>query len=150
MKRRSGRFEKIVTLAAAAERSESVALGRARRALDEAVDRLGELERYRHEYAAGQRPGDEVSAVRWADFQAFLGRLDEAVNTQRQVIRDGEQSVDRHRRRWMIQRTRLDSLYRVLDGYRLKERLAAERRQQRALDDRSPVPDLYSREPDSE
>ena len=93
MKRRSGRFEKIVTLAAAAERNESVALGRARRALDEAVERLGELERYRHEYAAGHRTGDEVSAVRWADFQAFLGRLDEAVKTQRQVIRDGERIV---------------------------------------------------------
>lgn len=143
MKNRSGRFAKIVSLAAADERRQSVALGRAQRALSEAVDRLDELERYRREYASSQRPAGEVSAVRWADYQAFLGRLDDAVKAQHQVILDGEQNVDAHRRRWVDRRQRLDSLNRVLDRYRLDERLEDERRQQRALDDRASGREFY-------
>lgn len=143
MKNRSGRLKKIVSLAAADERRESVALGQSQRALDEALDRLHALEGYRHDYAASRDIGGEVSAVRWADYQTFLGRLDEAVKAQRQLILEGEQSVDAHRQRWMTRRQRLDSLSRVLERYSRDERAEAERRTQRTLDDRPRPRDFY-------
>ena len=130
-------MRKIVSLAAAAERRESLAVGRSQQELNALVQRLDELNAYRREYASRPMPDGTVSALRWHDYQTFLARLDHAVKAQQQLILDRERNVDAHRRRWLVKRRRLDSLERVLDRYRDEERIAAERRRQKALDDRA-------------
>ena len=169
MRKRSGKFEKIVKLAAAEERRYAEATGAAQQRLNEQVDRLGELSAYRHNYSRDASSSRVTSAAQLKDFQSFLDRLDQAVAAQQQVIRDCEQSLERHRRHWMSKKRRFDSLERVrernaqldhplgvrldhaLEGnvqhalervrerYQHEERRTAERHAQRVADDRRPA-----------
>ena len=139
MRKRSGKFEKIVKLAAAEERRYAEATGAAQQRLNEQVDRLGELSAYRHNYSRDASSSRVTSAAQLKDFQSFLDRLDQAVAAQQQVIRDCEQSLERHRRHWMSKKRRFDSLERVRERYQHEERRTAERHAQRVADDRRPA-----------
>ena len=97
--------------------------------------KLGELNAYRQNYADLTRSMKGSAAAHWKDYQSFMQRLDEAVKAQQQIVRDSEQNLDRHRRRWLVKRQRLESLQRVLDSYRNEEAVRAERHAQRLLDD---------------
>jgi len=135
MRSRSGKLSKIVSIAASEERHHGAVVGRYRRDLEDHMDRLGELNAYRHSYAEHSRSVKTVGAAQWKDYHTFIDRLDRAVKSQQQIIRDSEQSLESHRRRWMAKRQRLESLQRVLENYRKDEVRHAERLEQRALDD---------------
>jgi len=148
VRKRSKKISKVVALASSEERKHGAATGASSRHLSEQVSRLGELNAYRHSYANRCKFGGNVSAAHWKDHQTFLQRLDQAVKSQQQIIRDSEQNLEIHRRRWLAKRQRLESLQRVLDSYRADEHLHEERRQQRELDDLPPAQDLYPDEAD--
>lgn len=143
MKKRSNKISKIVSLASAEERRHGAATGKSRRSLEEQMARLGELNAYRHGYSELSQTLGNVSSAHWKDYQNFMRRLDQAVKSQQQIVRDSEQNLELHRRRWLAKRQRLESLQRVLDSYRDEETLHAERLQQRALDDLPAPEDLY-------
>ena len=149
MKKRSTKIGKIVSLASAEERRFGAATGKSRRELEEQVARLGELNAYRHDYATLSRSMQSVSSAQWKDYQNFMRRLDQAVKSQQQIVKDSEQQLELHRRRWLEKRKRLESLQRVLESYRDDEALHAERLEQRELDDLPTPDDLYPEEPDS-
>ena len=135
MKKRSSKIEKLLALEAAEERRAGAATGKSLRSLEEQLAKLGELYAYRHGYADRTRGMTDVSSAHWKDYQSFLQRLDQAVASQQQVVHDSEQNVERHRRRWLARRQRLDSLQRVLERYQEEETRFMERQQQRVLDD---------------
>ena len=135
MKRRSAKLEKFVALESTEERTLGEATGNSQRRLQQEIARLGELNAYRSDYANRARDVADVDAAHWKDYQRFLARLDAAVQSQEQLIKACEQTVETHRRRWLAKRRRLESLERVLDRYRREEHAALERRQQRLLDD---------------
>jgi flagellar FliJ protein len=135
MRKRSRKLSKIVSLATSDERRCGAETGRSRRNLEEQMAKLGELNAYRQNYAALTRSIKGADAARWKDYQSFMQRLDEAVKAQQQIVRDSEQNLDRHRRRWLVKRQRLESLQRILDSYRNDEAVRAERHAQRRLDD---------------
>ena len=148
MRRRSAKLEKFVALASTEERTLGEATGHSQRRLQEEKDRLGELNAYRVDYAEKAKNMGNVHAAQWKDYQRFLARLDDAVRTQEQRIRDCEQTVEAHRQRWLAKRRRLESLERVLDRYRREEQAADERRDQRLLDDLPRRGDPYTPEVD--
>lgn len=135
MKKRSQKLSKIVSLATSEERRCGAETGRSRRNLEEQMAKLGELNAYRQNYAELTRSRKGSDAAHWKDYQSFMARLDEAVKAQQQIVRDSEQNLDRHRRRWLVKRQRLESLQRVIDSYRSEEAVQAERHAQRLLDD---------------
>lgn len=143
MKKRSKKISKIVSLASAEEKRFGAATGRSRRNLEEQMARLGELNAYRHGYAELSQSAGGVNSAHWKDYQSFMRRLDQAVKSQQQIVKDSEQNLETHRRRWLAKRQRLESLQRVLDSYRAEETSHAERLQQRALDDLPTLEDLY-------
>lgn len=143
MKKRSNKISKIVSLAASEERRHGAATGVSSRHLQEQMSRLGELNAYRHNYAERARSGNKVSAAHMKDYQTFMQRLDQAVKSQQQIVRDSEQNLEIHRRRWLVKRQRLESLQRILDSYRDEEQLHAERIEQRTMDDLPGTVDLY-------
>ncbi len=149
MKKRSGKIGKIVSLASAEERRCGAATGKSRRELDEQKARLGELNAYRHDYASLARSMNQVSSAQWKDYQNFMQRLDEAVRSQQQIVKDSEQQLELHRRRWLEKRKRLESLQRVLESYRDSEQLHDERLRQRELDDLPARDELYPDDTDS-
>lgn len=139
MKSRSKRMEKIVALAEMEERRVCMDMGKSQQELEQASSRLDELKTYRIGYSETLPAGGSFSAVRWHDYQNFLTRLDQAVNTQRQLVLAGERNVDVHRDQWMVKRQRLKSLEQVLQRYQSAETSDAERALQKTLDD-LPVP----------
>lgn len=143
MRKRSKKISKIVSIAASEERRFGAATGNSRRNLEEQMARLGELNAFRHSYSALSQSASNVSSAHWKDYQSFMRRLDQAVKSQQQIVRDSELNLELHRRRWLAKRQRLESLQRVFDSYRDAESLHSERAEQRVLDD-LPLPEsLY-------
>ena len=141
MKKRSSKLIKIIALAEAEERRCGAATGEYRRRLDEQRSRLAELDSYRQTYRGQSKSVTGVTAAQWKDYQGFLGRLDLALEAQRQIISDSEQKLEMHRRQWQAKRQRLQSLERALERYQQEERQQDDRRRQRADDDRpAPTP----------
>ena len=135
MTSRSNKIGKVASLEAAEERSLGQTAGRARQHLDEQLDRLGELNAFRHNYAEKSTGKSTLRAAHWQDYQAFLHRLDTAVKAQQQIVRDSERMLEAHRQRWIAKRQRLDSLERVLEKYQAEERAQEARREQKRLDE---------------
>lgn len=140
MRSRARKIAKILSLEAAEERRYGLVTGKSQRQLEEQLAKLGELNAYRLNYAALSRSMANVRSAHWKDYQSFLERLDQAVQSQQQIVADSEQIVEAHRRRWLAKRRRLDSLQRVLERYEFEENQHLERREQRAQDD-MPRPD---------
>ena len=135
MKKRSDKISKVLALEAAAERRFGAATGRSRQELQKQVARLGELNAYRQSYSSHSRSLHDVNSAHWKDYQRFLQRLDQAVQSQQQLVRDSEKNLEIHRRRWQEKRQRLDSLQRVLDRCQAEEQRLEDRREQRVQDD---------------
>lgn len=137
MKRRTKKIDKVVSLAAAEERRFGEQAGRSQQALNQQVDRLGELNAFRQNYRNKPSESVGVSAVHWQDYQNFLQRLDHAVQSQHQIITDCEQNLHAHRNRWMVKRQKLESLERVLEKCRQKDAAYESRLEQKQQDELS-------------
>ena len=135
MKNRSDRMEKIFKLAKAEERRVAEEMGRVQRSLNAEISRLQELESYRQNYTDQFKSDGKLSAARWQDYQNFLERIDRAVDSQKQQIMTGRESRDVHRRRWMLEKQKLDSLERVVERFRKAEGLETDRRTQKDMDE---------------
>ena len=144
MATRTKKIGKVASLAAAEERRLGQAAGQARQQLDEQLDRLGELNAFRHNYAKKSAGKTTLRAAHWQDYQAFLHRLDTAVKAQQQIVRDSERMLESHRQRWIAKRQRVESLERVLEKYKSEERLQDSRREQKRLDDLPKNPPPFS------
>ncbi len=135
MKSRSRKIGKVASVAAAEERRYGQIAGQSQRYLDEQLQRLGELNAYRHSYAGSADAGSAVNSAHWKDYQNFLSRLDAAVDAQQQIVRNSEQTALTHRQHWLAKRQRVESLERVLEKYRLEDSATAARLEQKTLDD---------------
>lgn len=136
---------RLVALAEREERKFAVLTGKSQARLAQQRDRLGELNAHRHTYAGRTPQFGNMPASHWKDYQRFLSRLDDAVRSQSQIIKDCEKSFETHRRRWLVKRQRLEALQRVLDRFRQDEQVAADRREQRALDELPGASNRFSR-----
>ncbi len=135
MTRRTSKIDKIVSLAAAEERRFGQQTGCSQQGLNEQLEVLGELNAHRHNYAKKNPGARGVSSAHWNDYQNFLQRLDHAVVSQQQIIRDCEQNLEVHRKRWMVKRQKLESLERILEKSRRRDAVYEARLEQRQLDD---------------
>lgn len=123
-----------MSLASSEERRFGEESGKSQRRLNEQLSRLGELHAYRRGYQ-GKSPGTSgMNAIHWQDYHNFLRRLDSAVQSQQQVVRECEQNAEAHRQRWMVKRQKLESLQRVLDKGRAEDAAYAARLEQKQLD----------------
>lgn len=139
MGKRTQKIGKVVSLAASEERHHGEQTGRSQRHLNEQLAKLGELHAYRKNYATKGFASNGVSASHWHDYQNFLQRLDSAVQSQQQIVRDGERNLEAHRQRWTAKRQKRESLERVLTRCREQDRSYEERLEQKRLDELSNV-----------
>ena len=135
MKRQTKKIKKVVSLAASEEKTFGEQAGRSQQALNDQMERLGELNAFRQNYRNKNPATSGVSAVRWKDYQNFLQRLDRAVYSQQQIIHDCEQNVAAHRKRWMLKRQKLESLERVLEKCQQRDANYEARLEQKQQDD---------------
>jgi len=77
-------------------------LGRAMKAAEEAEQKLVLLSQYRDDYMVRcqQSLQTGLTAAAYANFQQFIGKLEQAVIGQQSAIRDARLIVERERRAW--------------------------------------------------
>jgi len=135
VKSRTRKISKVTSLASSEERRFGEEAGRSQRQLNEQLERLGELNAFRHNYARKNAGATQVTSVHLKDYHDFLHRLDVAVKAQQQIVRDCEQNLATHRQRWMVKRQKLESLERVLARYQAEDNAYQDRLEQKLLDD---------------
>lgn len=136
---RSERMKPITQVAGSRERDAARVLGESQRRLAEVETKLNELTAYRDEYVARlKREGGNGMASRSVlDYQIFLSRLNEAIAYQHGRVSQARREVEQKRALWQASRTQSMALDKVVERYQGDERRAAERREQKELDDRS-------------
>jgi flagellar FliJ protein len=134
---RGKRLEPVHDLAVEAEREAARRLADAERKVAESRSRLAQLEHYDREYRKGlqQRAADGIGAAGLRDYQAFLARLDEAVAQQRTALARAIDESDAARAEWLTSSTRRRAVGKVIEQAAVADRRAAERREQRELDE---------------
>lgn len=112
-------------------------LGAALKAVEEGEQKLQMLLGYRQDYAdkldAAQVNG--ITPFAYANFVAFLGKLDVAINGQREVLKHAQYKADTEKKAWQeSERKRLS--YRTLSERAALEALKIEnKRDQKMMDD---------------
>ena len=99
-----------------------------------AEHQLGELKRYRQDYAAGQGDGMSVSAL--LNRQQFIERIDRAIEQQQTEVQRQLRQLDHARGQWRDAHAREQALDSVVSNYRELERKAEDRREQSDIDER--------------
>ena len=140
-------LETLIDLAQRESDAAARRLGAALKAVEEGEQKLQMLLGYRDDYAnkldAAQMAG--ITPFAYHNFVAFLGKLENAINGQREVIKHAQYKADTERKAWQeSERKRLS--YRTLTERAAAQALALEnKRDQKMMDDHSPRPARYKR-----
>lgn len=133
----SSALQTLVDLAQRESDAAARRLGSALKAVEEAEQKLQMLLGYRQDYAdrLDQAQMNGITPFAYANFVAFMGKLDNAVNGQREVIKHAEYKAETERKALQeSERKRLS--YRTLNERAAAQALAAEtRRDQKTMDD---------------
>ncbi len=122
-------------------------LGAALQAAEETEQKLAMLMNYREDYAkkleAAQMAG--ITPLAYHNFVAFMGKLDNAINGQREVVKHAHHKSAMEKAAWQAsERKRLS--YRTLSERAAAETLRVEnKRDQKAMDEHAARPAYYKR-----
>jgi flagellar FliJ protein len=140
-------LETLIDLAQRASDDCARRLGIARKALEEAQQKLQMLHGYRDEYAqrleSAQMAG--ITPLAYHNFVAFVAKLDTAISGQRDVLRHAEARVTMEQKAWQeSERKRLS--YRTLTERAAAQALKVEnKRDQKQMDDHAARSAYYKR-----
>ncbi|MET0964610.1 MAG: flagellar export protein FliJ [Noviherbaspirillum sp.] len=92
----------LIELATTEVDDAAVRLGRAVRAAEDARQKLSLLAGYQDDYAQRfqNTMANGFTPMAYRNFQGFMDKLDQAVNGQKQVVRDAEHRVEQERGAW--------------------------------------------------
>ena len=134
--KRSKRMEPIHRLAneRASELARAYAAHRER--LSQEAERIEQLRGFRREYAQklAVSGGQGIDAYRLRDYNAFLGRIDQAICQQQQCLERLEAEVEEMRLSWLDQWGSAQALEQLVGRYRRAEQHADAVRDQRLND----------------
>lgn len=136
---RAKRLEPVQDIVSDAERRLAQSLAAHERRVSEAEVKLQDLQRYKSEYERqfAQRAGGGMGVTDLRDYQAFLGRLTEAIRQQHGIVQRVRVERDAERLRWQDAAKRVKALDHVVERWQLEERKALDRREQRETDERA-------------
>jgi flagellar FliJ protein len=134
---RSERIRPIKQLADDRERDAGRVVSRAQAALGAAEKQLADLIGYRADYVVRQHESGAVDAARLQNFQAFLGRLEEAIRQQQAVVEDARRAADACAAEWRDRRIESAQLGKAVVRLRAEELRLGEKRDQNATDERA-------------
>jgi flagellar protein FliJ len=137
--KRSQRMAPVQQVLGGAERDRAKDMGAAQRSLGAAQSRLQELQQYHADYLENfqrtARAGGNALALR--EFQQFLGRLEEAIRQQEQIVVQAQQSVAGSTRQWQSAARRVKAVDSVVDKWQGEERRSESRLEQKEIDERA-------------
>lgn len=142
MNARSTRLQPLQQLASLREDEALRSLAGSQRQAAEQAARLQELQRYIEDYSNAM-PAQATPAL-LGNRHAFLARLREAEAYQRRALEQAQASSEVERARYLLKRRDSGTLDQLAASYRAQERVQAERRSQKELDEialrRAPTP----------
>lgn len=141
------REQRIGTYRRTLESSEKRAAARLTEAeskLQEARQRLEQLERYRSDYTTsfGARAAQGISGPALLDFQAFIARLGEAIRQQASVVSKMEMDRGQVQQRLREVAVQNRAVGAVVERWRAEDRLTENRIEQKAIDERAQRPSV--------
>ena len=136
---RAERMEPVQKVMDDSERQHAQRVAAAQRRYAEAQKKLAELQGYHMEYVQSfsrqAAAGSYGMALR--DFQAFLGRLVDAVRQQSQLVARAGEDLAAETHHWQSAARRSKALGVVVSGWRREERVLVDRREQQDTDERA-------------
>jgi flagellar export protein FliJ len=133
---KSKRFEPIQEIASTSAKDLSIAMAEAGRKVTDLERQLEQLQAYRDEYVRNStQAAGAIDAVKLQNYRTFLDRLGEALRQHLKSLEAARAEFDKRRALWSEKRIEAESLGRAVDRFRLEERRAADRREQREGDD---------------
>ncbi len=124
-------------MAQRAEREAARQLGHCQGLVGQAENKLNDLERYRADYQQQwMEEGRRGVSGQWLmNYQRFLSQLETAIGQQRQSLRWHQDNLAKAREVWQQRYARLEGLRKLVQRYLDEARLAADKREQKQLDD---------------
>lgn len=134
---RSKRFEPVVKIAEARERTAARMLGESLLRLKELEERLADFLRYRDEYAQKFTTvgGSGLDAALIRDYRVFLAHLSEAISQQQRAVEAARRDCETQRHSWLSARCRAEIMDKVAVHYRKQALYEQSRREQREQDE---------------
>ena len=132
---KSKRFELIQELASSSADALSRPMADAARKVADLERQLTQLETYRDEYVRNSTVAGAMDAVKLQNYRSFLDRLGDAMRQHVKNLDAARADYERRRLQWSEKRIEAESLGRAVERFRAEEQRAADRRDQRELDD---------------
>lgn len=136
--KKSVRLQPVRNIKQQQERLEARKLAELQQQLQQARNQCAELQGYLKEYFGSIN--DQRQMVRQASqlglYQAFVTRLEQAIQHQMQIIRQREQAVQAQTRKWIAASSKLKTMDDLIARAQQQEQLEADKREQKILDDR--------------
>lgn len=135
--KRSTRLQTVVTVREREERAAARALAAATQQVAQAERQQQELEGYFKDYCQSISSGQQVihQAGQLARYQAFVARLQEALERQVQQVLQRRQAADIQRSKWIEAQARLTTLRDLVTRAQQAEALVEHKRDQRQMDE---------------
>jgi flagellar FliJ protein len=137
--KRAQRLEMVQNVVDDQERRRAEALAGSERRVSESEAKLAELESYHDSYVRGFaiRAEAGIDGVMARDYQAFLGRLEEAIRQQTQVVIRARAQRDGEKQTWQGAAQRAAAVGQMVKRFQTEEAHALDRREQHESDERS-------------
>jgi flagellar FliJ protein len=133
---KSKRFEPIREIVSTSAKELSRAMNEAGLKVTELERQLAQLQSYRDEYVRNStQSSGAIDAVKLQNYRTFLDRLGEALRQHLKKLDTARAEYDRRRALWSEKRTEAETLGRAVERFRKEEQHAADRREQREVDD---------------
>lgn len=134
---RAARLAPVIAMAERAEREAARQFGQGQAQLAQAEAKLGELHQYFTDYQQQwiSQGGQGVSGQWLVNYQRFLTQLESAIGQQQRSVEWHRANHEKLRQHWQQKRARLDGLRKLVERYLQEARIAADKYEQKLLDD---------------
>jgi flagellar protein FliJ len=131
-------MEPVQRVLGGVERTRAQEMGAAQRGAEAAASRLAELQQYHADYLQSFKNSAQAgsSAMALRDYKQFLGRLEEAIRQQEQIVAQARQAAAGSTRSWLSAAQRVKAVDTVVDKWQGEERRREDRLEQRESDER--------------
>lgn len=137
-KKKSERLTPVRQLAEHREKDAALSMAASSQSYQSSLMQLEKLNQYREEYVnqfklKGQQG---ISAARLVEFQAFVHKIDRAIEQQKQYVEKLQHDLGRKQQAYQHTHNRKKAVQKVIDKSRSQENRLAEQREQNIQDDR--------------
>lgn len=143
----SSALETLIELATKESDEAAKRLGKCMKTAEEAEKKLVLLMQYRDDYAVRfqQNLTAGVTATGYHNFQVFLGKLEQAIASQQQIVRDAQLRVERERLLWQTSERKRMSYGTLATRAQKAQQLKDNKRDQKQMDEHAARQMLYKR-----